>query len=85
MPILRTTAVEASRFVTDASAYTLVFPCERRRLSGFAYSPAIVSHEKRVAFPFPVKQTFHRVVAHVQRVAFLTYRAALVSQKPTDF
>jgi hypothetical protein len=32
---------------------TLVFPSERRRLSGFAHGQTLVAREKRVAFPSP--------------------------------
>jgi hypothetical protein len=62
-------------FCSSVLSPTLVFPRERRRLSGFAHGPANVAHEKRVAFPFPAKQTVHRVVAHVQRVAFPLYNS----------
>ena len=51
---------------------TLVFPRERRRLSGFAHGPTIVARETR-RLSFPAKQTICRIVAHVQRVAFLLY------------
>lgn len=47
--------------------HTLVFPREKRRLSGFAHGPAFFA---RWNLSFPAKQTVRRIVAHVQRVAF---------------
>jgi hypothetical protein len=62
----------------------LVFPRERRRLSSFAHGPSILAHERRIAFPFSIRETVYRVFAYSKRVAFLDTRVELVIQEPTD-